>query len=562
MTAEEEDAFAEKQRKKRQNNKTNWEKHGSRYNAKRRQQRRQSKKAKKEERIEESEIIAERQRKRRQSSKSNWKKHGPIYNAKRRKKYREDKIREEERLEALEIIRKRNAEDARRKEEMKRKAEEDSRIAYDSVMAKERQMIDEVEARNPMPPLPAFTVPPSSPVVPELSVPAAGDKMAVGVRRLYLYQKKGGKRRSKLIKEDVIYADPNCHPIASGHSAGTCTEIPLVYGGGVIRYYPSAIQDEDAEKISSYLLSSECDHWRSYVSNGKEPRLHFLVVPKECEGSGYAYNTVKMKGLPPERCGALGNYFNEFIGAVGNNAEGAQLMWTLDAILYRNNKDHINKHADNKQGEQRILCIVVQSNPRIVEIESNESCGNTVEKITLLVRQGEGYEMDQSTQECYQHQVPKMDGKVRKKYKLLFPPDSRPRDGETEQRLALIFRLMHQKAVDRDSGLIATDTSPPRKLSYTFGHLRGVKEGNMYTKDELEELGAHMGKRRGVSGKKEFGTDAVLVSRPKEELREHDRFVSCFVTVHFKQQARGSWNNENDATWRVCPSIPVVRIRL
>ena len=555
MTTEEEDAFAEKQLKKKQNNRSNWEKHVSRYIAKRRQER-QSKKAKKEERLEESEIIAQRQRKMRQRSKSNWEKHGPSYNAKRRKAYRDNKMREEERLEALEIIQKRHAEDTRLKEEMKCKAVEDSRMAYETVMAKERQMIDEAEARNTMPPLPpppAFVMQlPDLPIVPELSVPTTDDKLIIGVRRLY--QKKGAKKRNKLIKEEVMYADPNSHPITSGQSAGTCTEIPLVYGGGVVRYYPSAIQEEDAERISSYLLSSECDHWRSYVSNGKEPRLHFLVVPKDCEGCGYAYNTVKMKGVPPERCGALGrNYFNEFLGAVGNNTEDAQSMWTLDAILYRSNKDHINKHADNKQGEQRILCIVIQSNPRIVEIESNESCGDIIEKITLLVRQGEAYEMDQSTQKCYQHQVPKMDEKIEKKYKLLFPTASNgvsSRDGDAtasradiakEQRLALIFRLMQQKVVDRDSGIVVTDTCPPPKPSYAFGHVPGVEEGNVYTKNELEELGAHLGQNKGVSGKKEVGTDAVLISCPKEELRERDRFVSLLYLGTIQVTSKGLW---------------------
>ena len=545
------DAFTEaKQVKKRQNNRSNWEKNGPRYNAKRRQEH-QSKKERKEERLDESEIIAQRQRKMRQRLKSNWEKHGPSYNAKRRKAYRDNKMREEERLEALEIIQKRHADDTRLKEEMKCKAVEDSRMAYETVMAKERQMIDEAEVRNPMPPLPpppvlppppAFVMQlPNLPSVPELSVPTTDDKLIIGVR---LYQKQGGKKRNKLIKEEVVHADPNSHPITSGLSAGTCTEIPLVYGGGVVRYYPSAIQEEDAERISSYLLSSDCDHWRSYVSNGKEPRLHFLVVPTDCEGCGYAYNTVKMKGVTPERCGSLGNYLNEFLEAVGNT-EDTQLMWSLDAILYRSDKDHINKHADNKQGEQRILCIVIQSNPRIVEIESNESCGDIIEKITLLVRQGEAYEMDQSMQKYYQHQVPKMDENVKKKYKLLFPTAS---DGDAtasradiakEQRLALIFRLMKKKVVERDSGVVVTDTCPPQKPSHAFGHVPGIEEGNVYKKSELEELGAHLG-QKGASGNKDFGTDAVLISCPKEELRERDRFVSLLYTSSNNQGAKGT----------------------
>ena len=224
MTTEEEDAFAEKQLKKKQNNRSNSEKHGSRYNAKRRQER-QSKKAKKEERLEESEIIAQRQRKMRQRSKSNWEKHGPSYNAKRRKAYRDNKMREEERLEALEIIQKRHAEDTRLKEERKCKAVEDSRMAYETVMAKERQMIDEAEARNTMPPLPpppAFVMQlPDLPIVPELSVPTTDDKLIIGVR--CLYQKKGAKKRNKLIKEEVMYADPNSHPITSAHRGYTHT---------------------------------------------------------------------------------------------------------------------------------------------------------------------------------------------------------------------------------------------------------------------------------------------------------------------------------------------------
>ena len=71
----------------------------------------------------------------------------------------------------------------------------------------------------------------------------------------------------------------------------------------------------------------------------------------------------------------------------------------VDLIIYRNGKDSIGWHADDTQGEDVILTVIIETDERrILKIRpkkgKNETYQHGDEQIDLIVKQGSAYKMD------------------------------------------------------------------------------------------------------------------------------------------------------------------------
>ena len=212
--------------------------------------------------------------------------------------------------------------------------------------------------------------------------------------------------------------------------------------GGTIEYFHNILQEPNRKRISKYM--DDCHLFRQYKINGfKEPRIHVLLSSnanhpqsrqpqqpqqneiKECEndkndenkinkkdnppGPGYVYHHVKMKALPLNQAPVIESFASE----MAKKLHIPNQEWNIgvDVILYRNGNDRIGWHADDTQGEDIILTVVVETNViRTIKIRpkrsrngrSSSSSGRRKDEgyqdgdelIELIVKQGSAYKMD------------------------------------------------------------------------------------------------------------------------------------------------------------------------
>ena len=96
-----------------------------------------------------------------------------------------------------------------------------------------------------------------------------------------------------------------------------------------------------------------------------------------------------------------------------SQTQGATFNIGVDCIVYRDGKDSIGWHADDTQGEDKVLSLIVHSEhrkqPRVVKIKpkwEDPQIGD--EEIHLYPGIGDAYEMDGNMQTNYVHSLPKV----------------------------------------------------------------------------------------------------------------------------------------------------------
>eukprot|EP00980_Cylindrotheca_fusiformis_P013852 scaffold3596_cov126-Cylindrotheca_fusiformis.AAC.10 len=166
--------------------------------------------------------------------------------------------------------------------------------------------------------------------------------------------------------EDKKWTDNElCFATPRRQSAMPSTE-PHVYHlsrGGTLKIYPNLVSSVETHRIKEELMHSGM--FRQYkVQSQKEPRLHFLLhedaTDEDFDTSpqpGYSYAHVKLKARPLGKLPELHNVSQRLASVSGVD------KWTIgvNPVLYRGCRDKMGFHADDDQGEEVVLCLVVSS---------------------------------------------------------------------------------------------------------------------------------------------------------------------------------------------------------
>ena len=124
--------------------------------------------------------------------------------------------------------------------------------------------------------------------------------------------------------------------------------------------------------------------------------------------------------------------------------------------------------------------------------------------------------MDGEMQENYTHGVP--EAKETSK-------DTDGTDEESDRRISVVFRYGTKELYKKDSGLACQSFDPAYQYGVErkpmFGRLRGLYEGYLYSRQNIWEMKAHTSQQKGVSGRKDDGCDAIVVSG-KGKVKGHD----------------------------------------
>jgi hypothetical protein len=164
-----------------------------------------------------------------------------------------------------------------------------------------------------------------------------------------------------------------------------------------------------------------------------------------------------------------------------SNAFGTTYNIGVDCIVYRDGKDRIGWHSDDTQGEDLVLCIIVDSGKKarqlkvqpVVKGKRGEPLHDGDEQFILFPGKGDAYEMDGSMQKHYEHSLPACK--------------------EESRRFALIFRNGNESLNVTDSGTavgsILRSESDERR--YIFGEIPFIKEGDLYSREYMFTQCAH-----------------------------------------------------------------------
>lgn len=269
--------------------------------------------------------------------------------------------------------------------------------------------------------------------------------------------------------------------------------------GGQLIIYMNLLTTARQDLISQELLA--CNRFRQYrVQNNNEPRVHFLLHEEGAADDvsfnqpqpGYSYGNVAMKARSFDASLAQVQRLSVKMQrvcqcltcptTVDKNTKGdTGVFWNIgaDCIVYRDGNDQINYHADNDQGEQLILTVLVSSpigGTRKIRIRNK----NLLEEFELFLDAGDAYSMDGNMQESYLHSVPR-DLKC----------TGNDATDTKQQRIVIVFRRGNQVIKTNDSGTPVPHLFPRILQPYRFGRLEGLKEGSLYSRTELGNLNAH-----------------------------------------------------------------------
>lgn len=178
--------------------------------------------------------------------------------------------------------------------------------------------------------------------------------------------------------------------------------------GGTVRVYlnllPTTIQQEVTKELKSHPT-----FFREYRIQGtKEPRAHFLlhenapnhdIDDDSNKSPGYKYGTITMKARPLSLLPHLEHL------SYGLNLLCRVPCWNVgvDVVAYRDGRDSIGFHADNDQGEELILTVLVTSSPKPRRVvfkrmqedgEKSKHLRDGDEEIELCLGAGDAYYMD------------------------------------------------------------------------------------------------------------------------------------------------------------------------
>jgi len=284
--------------------------------------------------------------------------------------------------------------------------------------------------------------------------------------------------------------------------------------GGRVRVFPNLVSIGTVENVKKELLN--CKLFRQYrIQGNNEPRAHFLLHQAANDDfnspqPGYRYGTITMKARPLGWLPQL----KKLAVDMAKVCDVDYFNLGINPVCYRGGQDKIGDHADNDQGEQKIITAMVDSPPetRKVTIKPNKKLQleDGDEELEIFVEPGDVYEMDGDMQDSYVHGVPSVKNQI---------------DHETK-RIAIVFRYGEERFFQKDTGKSVTDLSPRDvTIKYNFGrNIQGLEEGALYTRNELRERGYHSAQQRGISGNIQQGCDAIIVSGAREDGLGDDRF--------------------------------------
>ena len=233
--------------------------------------------------------------------------------------------------------------------------------------------------------------------------------------------------------------------------------------------------------LTKELIIDNAHNFRQYsIQGGPEPRAHWLLHEQasnqDFETSiqpGYKYGTITMKAKPLSMLPRLHKLAKDM--ATLCNVD----TWNVgvNPVYYRDSRDYIGLHADNDQGEDKIMTILVKSPtpPRRVVIQTSPAKGTKKkqegdEQYELNIGAGDAYDMDGDMQQHYVHGVP---------------------SGGKDGRIALVLRHGQYSTFSKDSGQALPNVEPRVVIPQTFGQIQGLAEGHSYSRMELRQLGAH-----------------------------------------------------------------------
>jgi len=304
-------------------------------------------------------------------------------------------------------------------------------------------------------------------------------------------------------------------PVKGVNSFGDWREIPLKFTeegpkealvrfprGGAMKILKGVIDPQQQEQLVDEVVQHS-DWFRQYrVQNTPEPRLHLVLhshgsssgfsssLRKKTQPiTGYQHGHVKMLARPLTHLPQLHN-LSDFLAGLFDIVE-----WKIgvNALIYRDGSDSLGYHADNNQGEQLILSLVLcipigmkQRGPlQIMSREVNEGTNQSrtpddkhpVEHYELRLEAGDAYVMDREMQKHYVHRIDKYHESTW---------------GRADFReIVIVFRDGIQMDFPSDTGTPAANLLPSIRTHHTFGEMHGLNFGSILQIATMKEMGYH-----------------------------------------------------------------------
>jgi alkylated DNA repair dioxygenase AlkB len=322
-----------------------------------------------------------------------------------------------------------------------------------------------------------------------------------------------------------------------------------LHRGGCMNVYPALVSIEKCNLIKDELLNS--GYFRRYQIQGNdEPRAHFLLHEDASDDfedgaqPGYKYARVTLKSRPLSDLEWVQDLSLDMENHCGID------KWTIgvNPVIYRDGNDRMGDHSDDDQGEELILAVVIDAPAsadklRRVHINAFKKLDSEEgdEDIELFLRPGDAYLMDGEMQKFYSHSVPPAGGTKQAVSSTTTEETKEEKEEEsildTTSRIVIVFRTGNCVYFTNDTGRSCPDLTPQPKATYRFGSLDWLVEGRLYSRADLWTKGGHLGQQRGLSGNKQIGCDAIVVSGLREDGLGVDELTRVMYAVESSKGA-------------------------
>jgi alkylated DNA repair dioxygenase AlkB len=194
-----------------------------------------------------------------------------------------------------------------------------------------------------------------------------------------------------------------------------CRQVNFLYkfpgNSGKLVIYANLIPSNRQEAVTDELM--QCSNFRQYSIQGNpEPRTHFLLhdnATDDFDGEpqpGYRYGCIRMKSRPLHEMTEI-QKLSVDMQKIYTADDGCYWNIGVNPVLYRDGRDRMGYHADDDQGEEIILTVLVSSPvdaTRRISIRRYhfKSKGNMDgdEELELMLDAGDAYSMDGKQNQC------------------------------------------------------------------------------------------------------------------------------------------------------------------
>ena len=215
--------------------------------------------------------------------------------------------------------------------------------------------------------------------------------------------------------------------------------------------------------------------------------------------------------------GAVADRLGQYYGLAGG-----QWQIGVDMIVYRDGQDSCGWHADDTQRESLVTCVVVESGttrpvflrPKVravVKLKDGD------EEVEIFAGPGDCYCFDGATHNNYEHAVPKGSNQDRRMVLILrngprryLQDNGRPAGTALRAEPCFATQSVIWSVVPGSGDVMVRPSSARSRVN--FGQLEGLYEGNQYVREGMVRAGFHNSPQGGISGNKEAGCDAIVVS--------------------------------------------------